>query len=161
MPKRMSRPAWERFLAGRHVAVLATLGPDGKPVLTPIWYLYRDGLLFMRTGQESVKARNANRDPRVTVCIQDEHAPYRSVTLYGRASVEAAEEGLGATISRRYLGAVGGAAYLRMAGEAVEQSAEVTLVVRPERVFTQDFAAETPLVGQLWLLAKRLLPPWL
>lgn len=150
MPKRMSRAEWERFLAGRHVAVLATLGPDGEPVLTPIWYLYRDGLLFMRTGQESVKARNAGRDPRVTVCIQDE-----------RASVEAAEEGLGATISRRYLGAVGGAAYLRMAGEAVEQSAEVTLVVRPERVFTQDFAAETPLVGRLWLLAKRLLPPWL
>ncbi len=43
----------------------------------------------------------------------------------------------------------------------MEQSAEVTLVVRPERVFTQDFAAETPLVGRLWLLAKRLLPPWL
>ncbi len=161
MPKRMSRAEWERFLAGRHVAVLATLGPGGEPVLTPIWYLYRDGLLFMRTGQDSVKARNASRDPRVTVCIQDERAPYRSVTLYGRASVEEAEETLGATIARRYLGAVGGAAYLRMAGEAVEQSAEVTLVLRPERVVTQDFAAEMPLVGRLWLLAKRLLPPWL
>ncbi len=161
MPKRMSRAQWERFLAGRRVAVLATLGPDGEPVLTPIWYLYRDGLLYMRTGQESVKARNAGRDPRVTVCVQDENAPYRSVTLYGRASVEAGEEGLGATIARRYLGAVGGAAYLRMAGEAVEQSAEVTLVLRPERVVTQDFSAETPLVGRLWLLAKRLLPPWL
>jgi hypothetical protein len=48
-----------------------------------------------------------------------------------------------------------------MAGEAVEQSAEITLVVRPERVVTQDFSAEMPLVGRLWLLAKRLLPPWL
>ena len=129
----MSRAEWERFLAGRHVAVLATLGSDGEPVLTPIWYLYRDGLLFMRTGQESVKARNASRDSRVTVCIQDEQAPYRSVTLYGRASVEAAEGELGATIARRYLGAVGGSAYLRMAGEAGEQSAGVTLGVGSER----------------------------
>ncbi len=161
MPKRMSSAEWERFLAARRVAVLATLGPDAEPVLTPIWYLYRDGLLHMRTGLESVKARNIRRDPRVTVCVQDERAPYRSVTVYGLASVEVAEEGLSAAISRRYLGAVGGAAYLRMARETVEQSTEVTLRVRPERVVTQDFAAETPLVGRLWMQAKRVLPPWL
>ena len=161
MPKRMSRRERERFLAGRHVAVLATLAPDGQPVLTPIWYLYRDGLLYMRTGVESLKARNISRDPRVTVCVQDERAPYRSLTLYGRASIEAEEEGLAAAIARHYLGAAGGAAYLRVASQAVEQSAEVTLVVRPERVLTQDFSPETPFVGRLWLLAKRLLPPWL
>ena len=72
MPERMSRAKWERFLADRRVAVLATLGPDREPVLTPIWYLYRDGLLYMRTGRESVKARNVSRDPRVTVCVKDE-----------------------------------------------------------------------------------------
>ncbi|MEE8384656.1 MAG: TIGR03618 family F420-dependent PPOX class oxidoreductase, partial [Dehalococcoidia bacterium] len=91
MPGRMSRAEWERFLAERRVAVLATLGPDGEPVLTPIWYLYRDGLLYMRTGRESVKARNVGRDPRVTVCVQDERPPYRSVSVHGRASVEVEE----------------------------------------------------------------------
>ena len=159
MPKRMSRAEWERFLAGRHVAVLATLGPDGQPALTPIWYLYRDGLLYMRTGVESIKAGNVRRDQRVTICIQDERPPYKSVTLYGRASIEAEEKGLDSAIARRYLGAVGGAFYLRTAPVAVEQSEEITLVMRPERVATQDFSAETPLVGRLWLLAKRLLPP--
>jgi hypothetical protein len=83
------------------------------------------------------------------------------VTIHGRASIEPEKEGLDAAIARRYLGAVGGAFYLRTASGAVEQSAEVTLVVRPERVVTQDFSPETPLVGRLWLLAKRLLPPWL
>ena len=161
MPKRMSRAEWERFLSGRRVAVLATLAPDGQPVLTPIWYVYRDGALYMRTGLESIKARNVRRDPRVTVCVQDERPPYKSVTVYGRAAVEPEQEGLDAAIARRYLGTVGGALYLRAAREAVEQSGEVTLVVRPERVLTQDFSPETPLVGRLWLLAKRLLPPWL
>lgn len=161
MPKRMSRGERERFLAGRHVAVLASLGPDGQPDLTPIWYLYRDGLLYMRTGIDSVKALNIRRDPRVTVCVQDERPPYRSVTLHGRASIEAEEEGLAAAIAHHYLGAVAGAAYLRMARQNVEHSAEVTLVVRPERVLSQDFSPETPLMGRLWLLVKRLLPPWL
>jgi PPOX class probable F420-dependent enzyme len=161
MPGRMSRANWERFLAERRVAVLATLGPDGAPVLTPIWYLYRDGRFYMRTGRESVKARNVGRDPRVTVCVQDERPPYRSVSVHGRASIEGEQEGLEVIIARRYLGSVAGAAYLRMARETVEQSAEVTVVVRPERVLTQDFSADTPLTGRLWLLAKRLLPPWL
>ena len=156
----MSRAEWERFLAGRHVAVLATLGPEGRPVLTPIWYLYQDRALYMRTGVESIKARNARRNQRVAVCVQDERPPYKSVTIHGLASIEPEKEGLDATIARRYLGAVVGAFYLRTASGAVEQSAEVTLVVRPERVVTQDFSPETPLVGRLWLLAKRLLPPW-
>jgi PPOX class probable F420-dependent enzyme len=157
----MSRAEWERFLAQRRIAVLATLGSDGEPVLTPIWYLYRDGLLYMRTGRESIKARNVSRNPRVTVCVQDERPPYRSVTVYGRASIEEAEEELDAVIARRYLGAVAGAAYLRTGREAMEQSAEVTVVMRPDRVLTQDFSADTPLTARLWLLGKRLLPPWL
>ncbi|MEX0801224.1 MAG: TIGR03618 family F420-dependent PPOX class oxidoreductase [Dehalococcoidia bacterium] len=161
MPKRLTRPQWERLLAGRHVAVLGTLGLEGEPVLTPIWYLYRDGVLRMRTGGESAKASNVRRDPRVTLCVQDERPPYKSVTVYGRATIEREDEGLTAAIPRHYLGFVGGAAYRRMAREAVEQSAEVTLVLRPERALTQDFSAETPLVGRLWLLAKRVLPPWL
>ena len=161
MPKRMNRAECERFLAGRHVAVLATLSPDGRPVLAPIWYLYRDGALYMRTGRGSLKARNVSGDQRVTICVQDERPPYKSVTLYGRATIEGVDDGLGAAIARRYLGAVGGAFYMRMAREAVEQSEEITLVMRPERVATQDFSTETPLSGRLWLLVKRLLPPWL
>lgn len=161
MPKRMSKPEWERFLRGRHVCVLATIGPDAEPVLTPIWYLYRAGRILMRTGKQSIKALNVARDPRVTVCVQDERPPYTSVTIYGRASIEPGEEGLGAVIARHYLGAVGGAVYLRAARETIEQSEEVTLVVTPGRVLTQDFSPETPLVGKLWLLAKRVLPPGL
>jgi len=161
MPGRLTGTDRDRFLAGRHVAVLGTLSEDGEPVLTPIWYLYRDGLLYMRTGDESAKALNVRRDPRVTVCVQDERPPYRSVTVYGRASVEPGQEGLAAAISRHYLGFVGGQAYLRMGRGGVEQSAEVTIVVRPERMLTQDFSAETPLVGRFWLLVKRILPPWL
>jgi len=161
MPGRWKRDKWERFLRGRHVAVLGTIGGDGAPVLTPIWYLYRDGRILMRTGRASVKARNIQRDARVTVCVQDERPPYASITVHGRAVIEPEREGLAAEIARRYLGRIAGAAYLRVAVENVQQSEEVTLAVTPERVLTQDFSAETPAYGRAWLVLKRVLPPWL
>ncbi len=161
MPARFTQSQREKFLNGRHVCVLGTIGPDGEPVLTPIWYLYRDRKIVMRTGSNAIKTLNISRDPRVTVCVQDENPPYKSVTAYGRASIEPAIAGLGQAISRHYLGAVGGAAYMRIARDAVEQTEEVTIVVTPERWDSQDFSPETPFVGRIWLVIKRFLPPWL
>ncbi len=161
MPRRFNRDEVERFLRGRRVAVLATNGADGSPVLTPIWYLYRDGHLLMRTGKQSVKARNIARDPRVTVCVQDERPPYASVTVYGKAAIEPAREELGVQIAKHYLAAVGAAGYQRAAREAIEGGDEVTLVITPERMLTQDFSHETPWFGKAWLVLKRVLPPGL
>jgi PPOX class probable F420-dependent enzyme len=159
MPRRYTKAETDRFLSGRHVAVLATVAADGSPMLTPIWYLYRDGRILMRTDKQSVKTRNIERDPRVTVCVQDERAPYASVTVYGKAVVEPAHEGLGAVMAKHYLGAVGAQGYQRAASEEIERGDEVTIVITPERALTQDFSLETPWYGKLWLLVKRALPP--
>jgi len=161
MPKRLSKREWGRLFRGRHVAVLGTIGAQGEPVLTPIWHLYKSGKTLMRTGTDSVKAANIRRDPRVTVCVQDERPPYRSATVYGTATIEPEDPKLGAQMARHHLGAIGGMGYQRVAAENVQQSAEVTIVVTVERVLTQDFAAETPWFGRAWLQAKRVLPPWL
>jgi hypothetical protein len=161
MPRRFSKAEVDRFLHGRRVAVLGTIGPDGAPVLTPIWYLYRDGHLLMRTDNQSVKAKNIARDPRVTVCVQDERPPYASATVYGKAAIEPAREELGPAMAKHYLGAVGAAGYQRAAAEAIEGAGaeEVTVVVTPERVLTQDYSQETPWFGKAWLTLKRVLPP--
>lgn len=159
MPKRMTKPEWRRFLRERRVGVLATLDAEGRPVLTPIWFIYRAGRILMRTGKDSVKAQNIGRDPRVSLCVQDERPPYRSVTVYGEATIEPADADLGAVMAKRYLGSVAGAAYHRISRESIEESAEITLAVTPQRVATQDYTAEMPVTGRLWLLAKRILPP--
>jgi hypothetical protein len=90
--------------------------------------------------------------------VQDERAPYKSVTIYGKASIDPEMLGLDARIAKHYLGFVGGKAYLRVAAEEIQQSGEVTIVVEPERVTSQDFSAETPAVGRVWLRLKRVLP---
>jgi PPOX class probable F420-dependent enzyme len=151
----------DRFLAGRHVAVLVTIDAQGRPVPTPIWYRYRDGLFYFRTAGDAVKTNNVRRDPRVSVCVQDERPPYKAVIAHGTAELRDADESLAGELPRHYLGAIGGMGYQRAAREAVEQGEEITLVVRPERWSSFDFTDDTPIYGRLWLLAKRLLPPWL
>src|SRR5437867_13070107 len=125
MPRRFSKAEVERFLRGRRVAVLGTIGADGAPVLTPIWYLYRDGHLLMRTDKQSVKARNVARDSRVTVCVQDKRPPYASVTVHGKAAVEPAREELRSAIAKHYLGAVGAAGFQLAVAVAIVGSEEV------------------------------------
>jgi PPOX class probable F420-dependent enzyme len=161
MPARLSKSQREKFLAGRHVAVLVTLGPDGAPVSTPIWYLWRDGAFYFRTAGNAIKTENVRRDPRVSVCVQDERAPYRSLVATGRAEVAASPAWLADAMPLHYLGVVGAMGYRAAAREAIEQGEEVAIVVRPERITTSDFSAETPLIGRVWLLVKRVLPPWL
>lgn len=161
MPARLSKAQREKFLSGRHVAVLVTIGVDGSPVPTPIWYLYRDGVFHFRTASNAIKTNNIRRDPRVSICVQDERAPYKSVVVRGRAEVAGSLDWLGRDIPRHYLGVVGAIGYRAAAREQIEQGPEVTLIVRPEHMTTSDFAAETPLAGRVWLLFKRVLPPWL
>jgi len=159
MPNRLTKKEWVRFLKQRRVGVLGTIGKDGQPVLTPIWYMYRSGKILMRTARESVKAQNILRDARASLCVQDERPPYASVTVYGTATVEGEMEGLAYDIAKRYLGTIAGRAYLQIAAESVQQGGEVTLVLTPARALTQDFSKETPLYAGLWLKAKHFLPP--
>jgi PPOX class probable F420-dependent enzyme len=158
----MSRKQREQFLSGRHVAVLVTIADDGAPVPSPIWYLYRDNAFYFRTAGDAVRTQNIRRDARVSICVQDERAPYRALVAYGTASIEDANERLARELPRHYLGAIGAIGYQAAARATIEQGAEeITLVVRPTRITTTDFSAETPLYGRAWLMLKRVLPPWL
>jgi PPOX class probable F420-dependent enzyme len=161
MPARMSKEARERFLRRRHVAVLVTLGDGGGPVSTPIWYLFRDGVFYLRTSDTAEKTANIRRDPRVSICVQDERAPYKAVVVRGTAVVAPAADWLSRELPRHYLGAIGAIGYRHAARKQIEQGPEITLIVRPERITTSDFSSETPWFGRLWLLLKRALPAWL
>lgn len=159
MPRRMNEAERDRFLAGRHVAVLVTTSDDGRPVPTPIWYLYRDGLLYFRTGSDSAKVANVKRDARVSVCVQEERAPYKAVVVRGTAELAPDPEWLQKETPKHYLGFVGAIGYRMAASDAIEQGPPVAIVVTPERIATWDYTPETPWFGRLWLVIKRVLPP--
>jgi PPOX class probable F420-dependent enzyme len=76
----------ERFLAGRRNAVLATNRTDGPPQVTTVWYLWTGQDFYISTRRDRYKYRNVQRDPRVTLCIDDPMA-FTSVVVEGRVEV--------------------------------------------------------------------------
>lgn len=64
---------------------LATLGADGYPQVTPVWYLQEGSRLYTSTQRDRVKYRNMSRDRRVGASIDDDARPYRGVSVKGVA----------------------------------------------------------------------------
>jgi PPOX class probable F420-dependent enzyme len=87
-------------------AHLATLMPDGRPQVSPVWIDYFDGAVWFNSARGRVKDRNVRRDPRVALAVSDPDNPYRYVGIQGRVSL-ITEEGAEAHIDRlakKYLG---------------------------------------------------------
>lgn len=55
---------------------LATVRPDGRPHLVPIWFVVADGRWYICTSPHSVKARNLQANPRVALALEDGDHPY-------------------------------------------------------------------------------------
>jgi len=79
----------ERFLAEQRVMSVCTLGSDGWPHVTALWYVMRDGEPWVYTYRKSQKVRNVARDPRATLLVEDGHAyqELRGAMLKTRAVV--------------------------------------------------------------------------
>jgi PPOX class probable F420-dependent enzyme len=78
------------FLAASppHTGKLATVRADGRPHLAPVWYdVDADGALVFNTGASTVKGRNLQRDPRASLCVDDEHPPFSFVVVEGVAEL--------------------------------------------------------------------------
>jgi PPOX class probable F420-dependent enzyme len=71
----------QAFLQELRFAVLATINQDGTPQLTTMWYLLEDdGTILMNTKVGRLKERNVRRDPRISICIEDD---YNFLTING------------------------------------------------------------------------------
>lgn len=125
----------EEFLASDRHAVLATNGSDGLPQLTPVWYLYEDGVLYVSAQSGTVKVRNLRRDPSISVCVDGGRGDARYVVLRGRAELiepgQPRQEEMRRRIIRKYHSSVeDGDRYY----ESVRDSRAALIVLRPEKV---------------------------
>lgn len=77
----------ENFLAPTKIAVVATIGKDGMPQLTPNWYVYTAGLFIISTTKQRVKYLNLVRDPRMSVCVMTEPLAVEYATIRGSVNI--------------------------------------------------------------------------
>ena len=121
----------EEFLRQPNIAVLATVDGKGRAHAAPIWYLYEDGVFIMASGRGSQKHRNVERNPDVTLVVDDRTVPYYAVMIRGRAEIGprlSDEERL--RMATRYLGEELGRAYIARTGG--EDSISIRL--RPQKI---------------------------
>src|SRR4051812_10049779 len=74
------------FFAAPNTAVLTTVGTDGLPQSTAVWYLVDDGVLKTSILMSRQKYKNLVRHPKASLFVLDPTNPYRSVEI--RAEVE-------------------------------------------------------------------------
>ena len=79
-----------KFVAQPRIGRLGSAMRDGSPHVSPIWYRFEGGDFLVLVERTSQKHRNVERDPRVVLCIDDEKAPYHTVLVRGRVTLEEA-----------------------------------------------------------------------
>jgi PPOX class probable F420-dependent enzyme len=77
------------LLDSERVVVVSSNGPRGWPHSMPLWYVVRDGEVWVWTYAKSQKVRNLERDPRATLLIQTghEYAELRGVQIEAEAEL--------------------------------------------------------------------------
>lgn len=87
---RMTDDELRAFLAEQKIVSVATIGPNGRPHLVPLWYVADGTELRGWTFAKSQKAKNLERDPRATLQIEHgvEYQELRGVMFECDAEVE-------------------------------------------------------------------------
>ena len=81
-------PESHRDLLDAQVASLATIGANGLPQLTEIWFLHEDGELKLSLNDSRLKTRNLTKRPQCSLLLLDLQNPYRYLEVRGNAKLE-------------------------------------------------------------------------
>jgi PPOX class probable F420-dependent enzyme len=89
------------------VATLATLGQDGYPQVTALWFLFDDdGVLKLSLNTARQKVKNLQAHPECTLFILDPANPYRTLEVRARAEIAPdAEYAFAKKVGAKYGGA--------------------------------------------------------
>lgn len=138
----MTEAEYKRFLSeGTRTAKVATVRADGRPHVTPVWFMLDGDDLIFTTDETSVKGRDLTRDPRICLCVDDEIPPYAYVMVEGTATLS---DDLGTVrhwamvIGGRYMGADRAEEY----GTRNGVPGELLVRVKPAKIIARTGIAE-------------------
>jgi PPOX class probable F420-dependent enzyme len=118
----------EELLKGKNFCHVATLRADGSVHGVPVWVDVQEGRPVLNTAEGRTWPRNLERDPRVTLTVQNMENPYEYLEVRGHVA-ERTHEGAGEHIdalAKKYMGVE---RYPRQPGEQ-----RLIIRVEPEHV---------------------------
>jgi PPOX class probable F420-dependent enzyme len=131
------------LIESERIVVVSSLGPRGWPHSMPLWYVPREGEIWIYTYAKSQKVRNLERDPRATLLLErgHEYGELRGIQIEAEADIrrdletvfECARE-----LTLRYSGDI--SSVEGDAAEALKAQARKRVAVRfePRRTATWD-----------------------
>lgn len=148
----MSEAEIEEFLAGDMKVQVATLGPDGSPHLTTLFYVLDEGRIAFWTYGASQKVKNLRRDPRISCLVEDgdDYFELRGVSIRGEARIVEDYEEIKAFGARMTQRMAGDEDLGELGEQIVEQQAHkrVVVVVEQDLVASWDHRKMAALPGQ-------------
>lgn len=131
------------LLEGERIAVVSSIGPRGWPHSMPMWFVPRDGEVWVWTYAKSQKVRNLERDPRATVLVETgrEYGELRGAMIEAEAELHrdpGAVLGFAEELTLRYaegISSVEGDAKAALEAQAPKR---VAIHFKPVRVATWD-----------------------
>ncbi len=84
--KKFSRAECLSFMIARpRTGKIATVRPDGRPHVAPIWFVLDGDELLFTTWHTTAKAANLRHNPQLSLCVDDETPPFAFVKYDGEA----------------------------------------------------------------------------
>ena len=149
----MSKKEIRKFLMqGTFTGKLATVKKDGSSHIAPIWFVLDSGnksggsrkgdddIIFTTDGT-SVKAKNIQRDNRISICVDDQTPPFSFVIVYGTAKIRHCKQSelfrFATKIAQRYMGKENAELY----GRRNSTEGEVLVRINPTRIIAEKVVA--------------------
>jgi PPOX class probable F420-dependent enzyme len=96
----------EQLLRGTNFCLVSTHRADGTIQAVPVWVDLQEGRPTLNTAEGRAWPRNLERDPRLTLTVQNRDEPYEYVEIRGKVAErthEGADEHIDA-LAKKYLG---------------------------------------------------------
>ena len=136
-------------MQGTFTGKLATVKKDGSSHIVPIWFVLdgsdkdgnadreEDDDIIFTTSRSSVKAKNIERDKRVSICVDDQTPPFSFVIVYGTAKIYHYRQNelfrFATKIARRYMGKDNAENY----GRRNSTDGEVLVRIKAKRIIAE------------------------
>jgi pyridoxamine 5'-phosphate oxidase-like protein len=124
----------DALLTSERTLRAATVSRDGTPHVVPLWFVWRDGFVWINSLRRSRRARDIRDGSRVALCFDTgiEYGELRGAVLYGRFEDASDDPSL------PEVKAAFGAKYWK-AASVPDLKSHIWLRLRPDRLASWDF----------------------
>lgn len=124
-------PASHRDLLDGQFATLATIGPDGRPQLSEVWFLAEDDTIGTSLNTSRQKTRNLLANPAANMFLLDLANPYRYLEIRGDAEISPDDDySFAARLGAKY--------HANLRDRDGPGQSRVKVIIRPVRVNAVD-----------------------